>query len=422
MGKLNHKIKLVLLSSLGGGLEFYDFIIFAIFSIEIGNSFFPHESSTASLIGAYSLFAIGYLARPIGGMLFSHFGDKFGRCKSFALTISVMAATTLLMGIMPNYTHWGLTATVLFTLLRIIQGMSIGGEIPGAITFVSEHLNNRPGLSCGLIIFFLNMGMLLAQAVRTLLHFFLSNNAFHLYGWRIAFLLGGTLAIVSFYLRKDLQETPVFLEINQRERFPLLALFKQNPRELVSGIFVAGLGATIVSIYLLYFNAYLQTIINYPRKTASTLILLQLVIMSILNPLASFVSDYLGRRKLLIVGSFLLLLTSPIYFKLMQKIEFSFILVALNGLVISIYLGAMPCYLSELFPPKIRYSGVAISYNLAFALFGGLTPLLATFLVANTSVNIIPSFIIVLASILALLSLMAVKPQNHSFKSQVHSL
>ena len=152
--------KTILLSSLGGGLEYYDFVIFIVFAQYIGKnfSFSEPENAVTQVFFSLSLFAIGYLARPIGGILFSHLGDKFGRKKAFSLSISIMALSTLFMGLLPSYQSIGLAATIIFTVLRIIQGLSLGGELPGAITFLKEHCYERPGLACGILFFCVNTG------------------------------------------------------------------------------------------------------------------------------------------------------------------------------------------------------------------------------------------------------------------------
>ena len=206
------KFKTVVLSALGGGLECYDFIIFAIFAKNIGDTFFPASSTVATLIQSYLVFAIGYLARPLGGVIFSHFGDLYGRKKSFSVSISMMGISTLLMSFLPGFDKWGLLATVVFILLRIFQGLSIGGEIPGALVFVSEHFPLKKGAACAIILLFLNCGLLLGDLIHVLLTRFLPENLFNAYGWRIAFFIGGFSALISFYIRRSLEETHSFLE------------------------------------------------------------------------------------------------------------------------------------------------------------------------------------------------------------------
>ena len=163
------------------------------------------------MLGAFVAFAVGYLARPFGGLLFSHFGDKYTRKKVFVLSISLMAASTLLIGILPGYAQIGITASILFILFRLLQGIAVGGEIPGAITFVCEHIPKHPGLVCGTIFLFINFGILLADVMHTLLSPIDPHMA-----WRIAFILGGLLAIISYFLRKKLEESALFLKENKR--------------------------------------------------------------------------------------------------------------------------------------------------------------------------------------------------------------
>lgn len=404
------QVKTVFLSSLGGGLEFYDFVVFAVFASILGHHFFPAYSHSARLVGAYSVFAIGYLARPLGGIIFSHFGDKYGRKKSFSVSISVMAFTTLLMGLTPTYAEWGLMATVVFVILRVIQGMSIGGEIPGAITFVSEHVRQRPGTACAVIFLFLKFGTLLANGMYVLLHALLSEANLALYGWRIAFIFGGLLAVVSYYLRQNLVETKQFLTQGNYHDIPLLALIKQCPFRLLAGFFITGLNASLFSIYLLYLTSYLNEFLGVPSEAAAKIIIYQLIIMGFAVPFFGFISDYLGRRPLLLVSSVLIFLSTGLFFYLLKQGDWIYPAITLNAIIFGIYNGAFPCLISELFPVDVRFSGVALSYNMAFALFGGLTPLIVSIIIERTGHLLAPAFVIMTAAFLSFFSLLFIKP------------
>jgi MFS family permease len=230
---IRQKVKTVFLSSLGGGLEFYDFVIFAIFAKSISDCFFPASSEMAGLIKSYGVFAIGYLIRPFGGLLFSHFGDRYGRKKSFSFSISLMAISTLLMSMLPSYEQWGLWATFIFILFRLLQGISIGGEIPGAITFVSEHVPEKKGAACAIVLLFLNIGILIANGIHYGLSHLLSISDFNLYGWRIAFFAGGLLAFISLYMRRSLLETQSFLMEKKRHRMPSKVVFRSHRKNFI---------------------------------------------------------------------------------------------------------------------------------------------------------------------------------------------
>ena len=403
---LRSKLKTVLLSSLGGGLEFYDFIIFAIFAKSIGENFFPASSSIANLIHSYGVFAIGYLIRPLGGLLFSHFGDKFGRKQSFSLSISLMAVSTLLMSLIPNYEQWGLAATFTFIFLRLLQGISIGAEIPGAITFVSEHVPKQKGAACGVILLCLNGGLLLGDLVHVLLSSFLDPSLFHYYAWRIAFFIGGFFALISFYMRQSLSETDGFLANKRKHRVPFLVLMKHHKISIVKAICLAGAAASVTSIFLLYFNSYSQSILNLSSAQAGALSLHQLLVFLTFSAFASYLSDRVGCTILLKLSAAYLMIGPFLVFKIIHGVDFAIMewVLLINAGCIGIYSGAMPCYLSELFPTSVRYSGIALGYNLGFAVFGGLSPLVSSLLISAFQWPEAPALMIALSGLLAFFS------------------
>lgn len=403
---LREKLRIILLSSLGGGLEFYDFVIFAIFAKSIGENFFPASSALATQINSYAVFAVGYLIRPVGGVIFSHFGDKYGRKNSFAFSISLMAGATLCMSVLPNYNQLGIFATLLFVLLRLLQGLSIGGEIPGALTFVSEHMPLNKGMACAGVLVFLNAGILVGDLVNLFLHWLMPVDLFIYYGWRIAFMLGGMLAIISFYMRRQLSETQGFLELNNKHPLPILALFQSHAMQVIKAIFIVSGSAVPVIIFLLFINSYLQNTLNIAGSKASQLNLLQLFVFMIASAAASIFSDRVDRRKMLALGACYLIISPYFIFSWMsaKQIDLS-LLIAFNAIGIGLYAGVMPCFLTELFPINVRFSGVAVSYNLAFAVFGGLSPLLSTYLIRYLNSPIAPAYLIMASGLLALVGL-----------------
>ena len=201
------------LGSMGGGLEFYDFVIYASFASQIGKTFFPDEAPAARLLAAFAIFAVGYLVRPLGGILFSHFGDRHGRKAMLRVSIAGMAGATFLIAFMPGYASWGIAATVLLVVLRMVQGLCLGGEIPGAMTLITETMPKRRGLACGFLFMIINVGMLAAQAVQWAITHLMSETAVLSYGWRIGFFIGGLVAIAGFFLRARLSESPAFAAV-----------------------------------------------------------------------------------------------------------------------------------------------------------------------------------------------------------------
>src|ERR1700738_5288271 len=207
-----HDYKTLSLAALGGALEFYDFIIFVFFAPVIGQLFFPPGvPDWLRQLQTFGIFAAGYLARPVGGIVLAHFGDLSGRKRMFMLSVLMMAVPTLLMGLAPTYVDWGISAPVLLLILRLLQGAAVGGEVPGAWVFVSEHVPpSRVGLACGVLTAGLTGGILLGSLVATTLNMVMPPEQLTAYGWRIPFLLGGAFGLMSMYLRYLLTETPVF--------------------------------------------------------------------------------------------------------------------------------------------------------------------------------------------------------------------
>ena len=216
-------VKTLALAALGGALEFYDFIIFVFFTVVIGQLFFPPDTPDwLRQLQAYGLFAAGYLARPLGGVIMAHFGDRGGRKRMFTLSVFLMAIPTLLIGLLPTYASIGYAAPLALLLLRLVQGAAIGGEVPGAWTFVAEHVPaQRIGFACGTLTAGLTIGILFGSLIATAVNKCLAPADVLAYGWRIPFLVGGVFGFFAVFLRRLLAETPVFEELRRRNQASL---------------------------------------------------------------------------------------------------------------------------------------------------------------------------------------------------------
>jgi MFS family permease len=255
----NQKSKLIFLVSSGGTIEYYDFALFAIFADVIGETFFPSANHYTSMLGALLVFASGYLVRPLGGVIFSHFGDKYGRQQTFALTIGVMALSTLLMGLLPSYHTAGLSISILFVILRLLQGIALGGEIPGAVTYLLEQFPGRKSLISGIIFGFLSLGILIGNGINNVLAFILEGTQLEGAGWRIAFIIGGIACFLIYQSRKKLSETPAFKAIqDQTLSVPFLTLMSHQKLNIIKGVLMVASIATLVSLTMLYIQPYLS--------------------------------------------------------------------------------------------------------------------------------------------------------------------
>lgn len=402
--------KMIALSSLGGALEFYDFVVFVFMAKVLGELFFPEVNPIASLMASLAVFAIGYLARPLGGILFGHFGDKAGRKKTFVATVLLMAIPTFLIGLLPTYHNIGITASILLVILRLIQGLSIGGEIPGAIVFVCESVAvGRRGFATALILLGINSGLLAGSFISGLLNYFLTHQQVLEWGWRIPFFIGGSLGIVSYFLRRQLRETPVFQLLCEQAnvvKVPCKETIHRYPAALLQGIALSSLEAVIISITILFFPTYLATFFHFPL--GKLLLLNTFSILAFLIPVLIMGrwSDKIGRKKLILVGIlFYMFLVYPLFYLFHYQVFSLVVLVSfLCSFFSSFVIGVFPCMNAELFPTKVRYSGVAISYNVGFGIIGGLAPLVATALI-NWSGNLLaPGWVLIFISAIALLA------------------
>ncbi|MEB6334868.1 MFS transporter [Serratia rhizosphaerae] len=398
--------KTLTLAALGGALEFYDFIIFVFFAAVVGELFFPAEMPEwLRLVQTFGIFAAGYLARPLGGIVMAHFGDRVGRKKMFSLSILLMALPTLGMGLLPTYASIGIAAPLLLLLMRLLQGAAIGGEVPGAWVFVAEHVpRKRVGLACGTLTAGLTVGILLGSLVATVINTTLSAQSIADGGWRVPFLLGGIFGLIAMYLRRWLQETPVFVEMQARkalaEELPLKTVVKQYKKEVAVSMLLTWLLSAGVVVVILMTPTYLQK--QFGIAPALTLQANSIAtIMLIFGCLAAgLAADRFGASKTFIVGSLLLAGCSWLFYQTVaQHAEMLFACYALVGFSVGV-VGAVPFVMVRAFPPAVRFSGISFSYNLSYAIFGGLTPIFVTLMMKVTPLA--PAYYVLALSALGL--------------------
>ena len=404
--------KMIALSSLGGALEYYDFAIFAFLVKVLEQLFFPAVDPAAALMATLAVFAVGYLARPIGGILFGHFGDKAGRKKTFVVTVFLMALPTFLIGCLPTYQSFGLAAAVLLIILRIFQGLAVGGELPGAVVFIAETVNGNRGFATGLILFGVNMGMLAGSFVGAWVAQ-LPPDKLLSWGWRLPFWLGGVLGILSVYLRKRLHETPLFKVLKQNHasvKRPFLEVVTHFPKPLLQNIAIVALQAIIISLFYLFMPTYLATYYHYSLAALLKLNTISILIFVAPVLFLSWLSDKVGRKILTGIGITYFILGSYPVFLVFSFQHFNGVVLALiisylfNGFIAACF----PCMSAELFPTQVRYTGVALAYNIGFGIIGGLVPFITNGLIHITHDRLAPSFVIIAAALIAAIALFTV--------------
>ncbi|MEE8876371.1 MFS transporter [Pseudomonas helleri] len=399
-------LKTLSLSALGGALEFYDFIIFVFFATVVGKLFFPADMPEwLRLMQTFGIFAAGYLARPLGGIVMAHFGDLLGRKKMFTLSIFMMAVPTLIMGLLPTYEQIGMLAPILLLLMRVIQGAAIGGEVPGAWVFVSEHVPARHvGYACGTLTCGLTAGILLGSLVATAINSIYTPAEVSDFAWRIPFLLGGVFGLFAVYLRRWLHETPVFAELQLRkalaEEVPLKTVLRDHRGAIVISMLLTWLLSAGIIVIILMTPTVLQTVYGFPATTSLQANSLAIVFLSLGCIASGVLADRFGAGKVFVVGCAALLITSwTFYHSLLQHPDWLFPLYALSGLFVGT-IGAVPYVMVKAFPPVIRFSGLSFSYNLAYAIFGGLTPMAVTLLLKESPMG--PAYYVAIISLMGL--------------------
>ncbi len=377
-------LRTLALSALGGALEFYDFIIFVYFVVVLGNLFFPPGIPDWLVqLQAFGIFAAGYLARPLGGILLAHFGDTLGRKRMFTLSIFLMALSTFGISCLPTFHSIGYAAPLLLLLMRVLQGAAIGGEVPGAWVFVSEHVPaKRIGLACGILTCGLTSGILLGSLVATAINRGFSAADIHDYAWRIPFLLGGVFGFCAVYLRSWLEETPVFKEMKARKalasELPVKVVIRNfGPQVLLSMALTWLLSAAIVVVILMT-PTLLQTRYHIDAATALTANSLATLTLSAGCIITGLLCDRFGAGRVLGLGSAALAASSlALYHFVAVRPDLLMPLYALAGFTVGM-ISVVPFIMVRAFPPSVAFSGVSFSYNVSYAVFGGLTPLAVT--------------------------------------------
>ena len=404
----------IVLSSLGGALEFYDFVIYSTFAQYIGDAFFaPAKSPLVGLMLSYSVFALGYVPRLVGGIIFSHFGDKYGRRRVFIFSILMMSSATLALGLLPSYARWGTGATAGVIILRLIQGFSLGGELPGAITYVVETAPQRAGFSSGFIFFCVNTGVALASAVGFAVVKLLDPVQVAQWGWRIGFLVGGLLGLVSFWLRLSLSETEEFKKLRHRaSRHPIVDLLRTAPAATVFAV-AAMVASAGFNGLLFAMPTFMQRVMHRTYLEGIEAQNIGLLVLSFCMLLTAWLSDRIPRRWILAAGAALLAAFSFPFFDAAAGHVVRLIPIFIGaGLAASLCNGPMAGIVADLFPTRIRFSGVAVSFNLAFSLFSGTAPLIATVLVSSTGSPTGPAYFMVGCGVITFLAMLFIKPHE----------
>ena len=405
MTKLKDFNSSIFLVSLGTGLEYYDFVIYGVMAYYLSDLFFPNIDSSISVIQSFSIFAMGYVIRPIGGIIFGILGDKFGRKPTFAFTMLLIAVSTTAISLLPTYHSAGFTAIFLLLFFRILQGIAFGAELPGAVTFIHES-SSKQGMNTGILMVAIGIGDILASSTIFMLIYFIGKEGISAWGWRIPFFLGGMLALLSFYLRKLIEETPEFIKYTQTglNRTPVFELIKEINWSLI----LAGLGLCVLGPFLVIFNLYMPTYLSkyfqYDLPTIYFFNSLGIVLAMLFSVVCGLISDKIGAINILRIHVVALPILSFFLFKLLPTKNstcFACLILLCQVMSYSYYTGSL-VVLGKLFPVRMRYTSIAICYNVACC-FASLTPMFITYMTKKSQNTMAPYWGIVFLCALTLI-------------------
>ncbi len=413
------KWKVVVLASLGGALEIYDFIIYGVFALEIGSQFFPKSDPLVSLISTFSVFAVGYVSRPLGGIVLSSFGDRYGRRVVFLVSVLAMSGCTIGIGLIPSYATIGVAAPILLVSLRLAQGFFLAGELPCSIAYVVEEIPARASFVSGLVIFCLNSGVLVATLISFTLHSMLATGDVAAYGWRIAFVFGGLVGLLSYWLRTSLEESNEFKRMKTHvAKRPFRTIIAAFPRQALIGIGLAAIVNTSNSMLFVVLPSYLTGVLHLSAASASAGQNLGIATMSVSLVVVAWLGDRVPSRLLHRAGTLIFLVGSvPLYRALAsQQIDptTAFVLIGLVGGLVN---GTYAFLLADLFPTNVRFSGIGLSLNLATVVFTGVTPLLVAQLVKSTHDNAAPGYYVAAVAVIALIANVAFRRHGGALKA-----
>ncbi|QDQ86395.1 glycine betaine/L-proline transporter ProP [Alcaligenaceae bacterium SJ-26] len=408
--------KAVTAAALGNAMEWFDFGVYGFVAFALGKVFFPDASPAVQTIAALGTFSVPFLVRPLGGVFFGLMGDRFGRQKVLSLTIIIMAISTFCIGLIPAYATIGLWAPILLLLCKLAQGFSVGGEYTGAAIFVAEYApDRRRGFLGSWLDFGSIAGFVMGAGLVVLLQTILGEARFLDWGWRVPFFVAGPLGLLGLYLRHAAEETPAFTQQLERMEQGDRDAIKERPGVSFREIFTRYRKALLVCIgmvlvtnityYMLltYLPTYLSSSLGYSEAHGVLIIIVVMIGMLFVQPVVGFVSDKIGRKPFLLIGSVGLFFLALPAFKMIGTDNTGMIFLGL--LVLAVLLncltGVMASTLPALFPTRIRYSALASSFNIAIIL-AGLTPTVAAWLVESTQDLMIPAYYLMVAALIGL--------------------